>query len=104
MTQKSESETHPFVFFPGTECRRLLIQRISDSLRWDRFEYEVWSGEEVVGRIYFDENASGSRWFWEISGFDVSQKHVRGSAETLHQAKLAFSDSWRVQKEVARVK
>jgi hypothetical protein len=95
MTNKIESELHPFAIFPGTDCGRLLIQRIPDGLRWDRFEYEVWSGEEVVGRIYFDEKASGSRWFWEISGFDVTQRHGRGSAETLHQAKLAFSDSWR---------
>ena len=87
----TENHIQPFSIFPGTECGRLLLSRTQyDSLGSNSFDYDVLSGGEVVGRIYFDEKPLSSRWFWEIRGSDV-----HGSAETLHYAKLAFLDSWR---------
>lgn len=59
MAKEKEKDIRPFAIFPGPE-RSLLLDRISDSLRWDRFEYAVLKGEEVIGRIYFDEKAVGS--------------------------------------------
>ena len=80
---------HPFSFFPRYAHARLFVSRIGQR-RSD--EYEVINDEDhVVGRIYFDEQAEGRRWFWEIGGRLRGESRSTGSAESLHDAKIGFA-------------
>jgi hypothetical protein len=81
---------HPFSFFSGSAHARLFLSRAGQ--RSDNFEYEVINDEDhVVGRIYFDEQAEGRRWFWEIGGRLRGESRSTGSAESLHDAKIGFA-------------
>ena len=41
----------------------------------NEFDYDVFDGENVVGRIYFKDEIVGARWFWSITGSAVRDEH-----------------------------
>jgi hypothetical protein len=88
---------HPFSIFLLDKHTPLLLRSIhsSDAHRQHKCDYDVLDGDNVVGRIFLHELAHGAKWHWSVRRFTDQCAHVRsGSAETLHDAKLAFGDAW----------
>src|SRR5262249_7948314 len=58
-------------------------------------DYDVMSGERVIGRIFRRSVGVPPErpWMWCISGVIVSSNH--GFAATLDEAKAAFAATWR---------
>jgi hypothetical protein len=88
-----EGIIHPFSFFSGAQRTKLFLRRVGTqqpALQTEKFEYEVLEADRVVGHIHFSD--VGRKWFWEISGFDCRGKYLqKGSAESLHDAKMAIA-------------
>ena len=64
------------------------------------FDYDVFDGENVVGRIYFKDEITGARWFWSISAWVVRDEDgASGWAESLSKAKIAFAAAWEQARE-----
>jgi hypothetical protein len=89
---------HPFSILPRSKDMPLLLRSIhsrDDQLPSTKFDYDVLDGEKVVGRIYFNNEVVGARWFWSINGLAIRGEQVpSGSAESLHDAKMAFAAAW----------
>jgi len=64
---------------------------------WGEDDYDVMSGERVVGRIFRSINAPQDRpWMWAITGAAVAPTVAsHGFEPTLQQARAAFAEHWR---------
>jgi hypothetical protein len=64
---------------------------------WSADDYDVMSGEEVVGRIFKSHSAPKDKpWMWAITGVVViSGLASHGFAPTRQAAKTAFAEHWR---------
>jgi hypothetical protein len=68
--------------------RRASISRISGS--WSETDYDVFDGDQDVGRIYCADSRVGREsWFWGVS-FMLTGKKSYGNADSLDDAKAAF--------------
>ena len=104
-------EITPFSIMPLTKHSPLLLRHIHfrhdhlsskfDHLPSNVFDYDVCDGENVVGRIYFQDHLVAERWFWSITGSAVRDEHgaASGSAATLSAAKIAFAAAWEHARE-----
>ena len=78
-------EITPFSIMPLTKHSPLLLRHIHfrhdhlsskfDHLPSNVFDYDVFDGENVVGRIYFQDHLVAERWFWSITGSAVRDEH-----------------------------
>jgi hypothetical protein len=72
------------------------IQWPSDPRQLDRFDYNVFDGESVVGRIYLQEVPGDVKWFWTINGLAIQDdKFADGVERTLHDAEVALAAAWK---------
>ena len=71
----------------------------------DTIDYDVFSGEWCIGRIY--ENRSGpedQRWFWALhSPSRPENLRIAAQVPTLEQAKAEFEASWKLWKAWAKM-
>jgi hypothetical protein len=60
-------------------------------------DYDVMSGDRIVGRTFKSTNAPQDRpWMWVITGeLIVLALASNGFAPTLQEAKTAFAEHWR---------
>jgi hypothetical protein len=60
-------------------------------------DYDVLSGERVIGRIFRSATAPQDRpWMWTITGAIVAPRRPsHGFAGMLDDAKTAFAETWR---------
>jgi hypothetical protein len=66
--------------------RRASISRPSGS--WHDNDFNVFAGDEVVGRIY-RLNAATEAWWWGVA-FELTGRESYGYAASLDEAKVAF--------------
>jgi hypothetical protein len=67
--------------------RRANTSRISGS--WQDEDYDVFDGDQDVGRIYRLDDRPDSNWFWGVS-FQITKRKSYGYATSLEEAKAAF--------------
>jgi hypothetical protein len=80
----------------------LVLKRASASRssgEWNDDDYDVLSGDAVVGRIYEDTTVGNPdlRWFWSILWSNVGTRRPvwnNGRAPTLDEAKAQFRAAW----------
>jgi hypothetical protein len=72
---------------------------------WQQEDYDVFDGEQNVGRIYCVNAYAGKEsWFWGVS-FQLTGRKSYGDAPTLDAAKAAFKAEYeRWQRERRRKK
>jgi hypothetical protein len=63
----------------------------------NRDDYDVLSGERVIGRIFRSASAPTDRpWMWTITGAVVAPRlPSHGFCATLDEAKRTFATTWR---------
>jgi hypothetical protein len=72
------------------------IQWPGDPGFFDSFDYDVFDGDSVVGRIYLRELPGKVKWFWSISELAIRNDRVADGVEnTLHDARVAFMEAWK---------
>jgi len=75
----------------------LILKRASlsrSSGQWSDDDYDVISGDEVVGRIYFA--TANDKWFWSLAyGHHEDRTPSHGHEATREDAMAAFAKSWR---------
>jgi hypothetical protein len=79
--------------------RRANVSRISGS--WQHEDYDVFDGDREVGRIYLvDSQVMQETWFWGVS-FQLTGRKSYGHADSLAEAKAAFTAEYEKWKEGA---
>ena len=74
--------------------RRANVSRISG--QWKGEDYDVFDGEQDVGRIY-RVNAADEIWFWGAS-FLLTNRKSYGHVASLEEAKAAFRAEYKAWK------
>jgi hypothetical protein len=73
----------------------------------DNVDYNVFSGEWCIGRIYERHGFPDAvQFFWSLHGVVVTRPpsvHTDGHAPTLEEAKAQFQKSWDVWKAWAKM-
>jgi hypothetical protein len=83
--------------------RRAQLQRRRGGT-WSEEDYDIVSGELVIGRLYKGEVAGNENvWKWRLSAISGSAAVVKfsGTEVDLEQAKEAISKNWRAWLELA---
>jgi hypothetical protein len=76
----------------------LLLKRASKSRssgEWSDDDYDVFDGEQHIGRIMWTHAASSDTpWFWTITVRVPQYPHNRGYAASGEQAMVDFKAAW----------
>jgi hypothetical protein len=81
-----------------TELRTRRSQLYPPGDCWDSSDFEVFDGEQAIGRIY---RAYDGQWFWGVL-LVVAWEPLRGHVATLDDAKLRFKEAYGSWKERQR--
>lgn len=72
--------------------KRAVIHRPGE---WDKDDYDVYEGEQHLGRIFLSPQASRDEpWFWTITARFPQSAHDHGYAASREKAMLAFKAVW----------
>ena len=62
---------------------------------WDKDDYDVYDGEQHIGRIFLSPQAPRDEpWFWTITARFPQSTHDRGYAASREAAMFAFKVAW----------
>jgi hypothetical protein len=76
----------------------LVLKRASKSRpsgEWSDGDYDVFDGEQYIGRIMsHPQTSKGRSWFWSITARVPQSTHDRGYSESREQAMADFKTAW----------